>query len=157
MFKPVNVFHEIVEHSADDPSLWMQLTDQVQMRPTMFDCSNGAWSNVLRIVPGGRLACHYHTAPVHGFVVKGAWRYLEHDWVAHEGTYIYEPPGEIHTLAADEKLGMTTFFVTRGSLIYTDAKGVQIGYEDVFTRLAQFREHLSKGKLDAGIADRLIR
>ncbi len=38
-------------------------TDEVQFRPLMFDCSNGAWSNVLKVTPGGSLACHYHTAP----------------------------------------------------------------------------------------------
>ena len=59
---------------------------------------------------------------MHAFTLKGSWRYLEHDWVAGEGTFVYEPPGEIHTLEADPKTGMTTFFVTRGALIYTDAE-----------------------------------
>ncbi len=76
-------------------------------------------------------------------MLEGAWRYLEHDWVAETGSFIYEPPGEVHTLHADEKRGMSTFFVTRGSLVYTDARGKQIGFEDVFTRLARFREHLA--------------
>jgi hypothetical protein len=156
-FSSVNEMSEIVQNvSADDP-LWVPITDQVQFRPLMFDCSNGAWSNVLKVSPGGSLACHYHTAPVHAFVLEGAWRYLEHDWVAETGSFIYEPPGEMHTLYADETRGMSTFFVTRGSLVYSDAAGKQIGFEDVFTRLARFREHLSALGLDQTIADQLIR
>lgn len=52
---------------------------------------------------------------------------------------------------------MTTFFVTRGALIYTDQGGRQIGYEDVFTRLARFRQHLAENGLDPAIADGMIR
>jgi 2,4'-dihydroxyacetophenone dioxygenase len=94
---------------------------------------------------------------VHAFTLKGSWRYLEHDWVAGEGTFVYEPPGEIHTLQADPTTGMTTFFVTRGALIYADQSGRQIGYEDVFTRLARFRRHLAEKGLDPTIADGMIR
>lgn len=156
-FHSVNVMSEIVEHVAEDDPLWVTLAGGVSFRPVMFDCSKGAWSNVMRIAPGGSLACHYHTAPVHAFVLEGSWRYLEHDWVARAGTFIYEPPGELHTLVADETNGMRTFFVTTGSLIYTDSAGRQIGFEDVFTRLALFRDHLARQGLDQTIADQLIR
>jgi len=30
--------------------------------------------------------------------MRGHWRYLEHDWIAKPGTYIFEPAGEAHTL-----------------------------------------------------------
>lgn len=156
-FRSVNEMNDIVQHVSPDDPLWVPISTEVHFRPLMFDCSNGAWSNVLRVSAGGTLACHYHTAPVHAFVLDGAWRYLEHDWIAETGSFIYEPPGEVHTLVADEKRGMRTFFVTRGSLVYTDSDGRQIGYEDVFTRLALFRDHLSAKGLDQTIADHLIR
>ncbi len=107
--------------------------------------------------PGGSLATHYHVGTVHAYVLEGSWRYLEHDWVAPAGTFIFEPPGEIHTLVADPALGMTTFFVNRGSLIYTDQAGHQIGFDDVFTRLALFRRHLAARGLDPAIAKAMIR
>lgn len=156
-YASVNVMSEIVEHVSDDDPLWVPLHGGVSFRPLMFDCSKGAWSNVLKVKPGGSLACHYHTSPVHAFVLDGAWRYLEHDWVAETGSFIYEPPGELHTLVADETRGMKTFFVTTGSLVYTDSAGRQNGFEDVFTRLALFRDHLAAQGLDQTIADQLIR
>jgi 2,4'-dihydroxyacetophenone dioxygenase len=157
MFSAVNLMSELVIPTGADDRYWMQLTEDVRQRPLLFDCTNGAWTNLLSIRPGGRLQCHYHTGPVHAFTLKGSWRYLEHDWVAGEGTFVYEPPGEIHTLEADPKAGMTTFFVTRGALIYTDAQGQQIGFEDVFTRLARFRRHVAENGLDPKVIDGMIR
>lgn len=156
-YRSVNLMSEIVEHVAEDDPLWVPLHGGVSFRPLMFDCSKGAWSNVLKVKPGGSLACHYHTAPVHAFVLEGSWRYLEHDWVAETGTFIYEPPGELHTLVADAARGMKTFFVTTGSLVYTDQAGNQTGFEDVFTRLSMFRDHLAASGLDQTIADQLVR
>jgi len=157
MFSAVNLMSELVIPTGDDDRYWMQFTEDVRQRPLLFDCTNGAWTNLLSIRPGGRLQCHYHTGSVHAFTLKGSWRYVEHDWVAGEGTFVYEPPGEIHTLEADPKTGMTTFFVTRGALIYTDAQGQQIGFEDVFTRLARFRRHVSENGLDPKIIEGMIR
>jgi hypothetical protein len=45
---------------------------------------------------------------VHGFVLKGEWRHLEHDWVASEGGYVYEAPGETHTLVVEQPLIIRT-------------------------------------------------
>ena len=55
----------------------------------------------------GVLSRHIHPSWVTGYVIKGAWRYLEHDWVATEGSFVYEPPGEIHTLVVDNVAGQT--------------------------------------------------
>jgi 2,4'-dihydroxyacetophenone dioxygenase len=33
---------------------------------------------------------------VHGYALRGQWRYQEHDWVAKRGTFIFEPAGEDH-------------------------------------------------------------
>lgn len=157
-FRSVNLIDEVVvDAAADDPRVWVPLAPGVQLRPFLFDVSNGAWSSLLRIEPGKQLACHYHTQVVHGYTVAGSWRYLEHDWVAKAGTYIFEPPGELHTLVADPAQGMTTFFVTRGSLIYTDAAGKQTGYEDVFTRLALCHAHFRSAGFDDGVIDGMIR
>ena len=158
VFRSVNEITEIIEHfDATDPERWVSLRDGVQFRPFLFDVTTGGWSSVLRIEPGRQLACHYHTQPVYGFTLEGSWRYLEHDWIANKGTFIYEPPGEMHTLVAHETLGMSTFFVTRGSLIYTDASGRQSGYEDVFTRLALARAHWAAQGLDAAELNAMMR
>lgn len=157
-FRSVNVVSEVIEHfDRNDTRRWVPLRDGVAFRPFLFDVANGGWSSILRIAPGKQLACHYHTQPVYGYTIEGSWRYLEHDWIANAGTFIYEPPGEMHTLVAHETKGMTTFFVTRGSLIYTDAAGRQSGYEDVFSRLALARAHWDEQGLDPAELDGMMR
>jgi hypothetical protein len=64
--------------------------------------SGGYWMNLLKVRKTGILSRHRHPGPVHALVLKGRWRYLEHDWVAYEGSYAFEPPGETHTLIVDE-------------------------------------------------------
>ena len=46
---------ELVIDTAGDNQHWIQLTEDVRQRPLMFDCTNGAWANLLSIRPGGRL------------------------------------------------------------------------------------------------------
>jgi quercetin dioxygenase-like cupin family protein len=58
--------------------------------------------NLLKMRKSGVLSRHRHPQAVHGLVLKGRWHYLEHDWVAEEGSYVFEPPGETHTLVVPD-------------------------------------------------------
>src|SRR6478609_3153799 len=70
-------------------------------------------------------AVQRHAGGLHAWVFKGRWHYLEHDWVAEEGSYIFEPPGETHTLVVpDGCTEMITLFQVTGSLMYVDPQGV---------------------------------
>ena len=104
-----------------------------------------------------------------GYVLKGRWKYLEHDWIAEAGSFVYEPPGEIHTLIVpDDCPEMITFFNISGAMIYLDADGRQIGYEDVWTKIEMCRAALrrrrarrattsSSSSADEGVPDRIRR
>ncbi len=158
IFSMVNLAREVVDDTNTDSRLWIDLTDDVRQRPLLFDCTNGAWANLLSIRPGGQLKCHYHTGPVHAFTLKGSWRYLEHDWVAGEGTFVYEPPGEVHTLVVDEPVEeMITMFNVNGAMIYVDEKGATVGYEDVFTKIEMCRAHYEKVGLGADFVTQFVR
>src|SRR5690606_33529564 len=98
--------------------------------------------NLLRVRKSGVLSVHRHSGEVHAFVLKGRWYYLEHDWIAEEGSYAYEPPGEIHTLYVPEDVPeMITMFHATGAYVYIDAEGNAVGYEDVFTKIDHCRKH----------------
>ena len=60
----------------------------------MFKSVTGLLDELLKIKQAGVLSRHRHAQPVHGWVIKGKWHYLEHDWMATEGSYVFEPPGE---------------------------------------------------------------
>ena len=79
------------------------------------------------------LSRHRHPQPVHGLVLKGKWHYLEHDWLADEGSYVFEPSGETDTLVVPRDVEeMVTFFRVHGAMIYVDLQGNTLGYEDDF-------------------------
>jgi len=114
--------------------------------------------NLLRVRKAGVLSRHRHPQAVHGFVIKGRWRYLEHDWVAEEGGYVYEPPGETHTLVVDEDVEeMITMFQVNGVMYYVDPWGEAQGYEDVFTKIENCRNHYEEVGLGGDYVDQFIR
>jgi 2,4'-dihydroxyacetophenone dioxygenase len=134
---------EIVVHAIpDDERVWVPQAPDVSFRPLMLNTLNGQWCNLLRVRRAGILSRHHHPAPVHGFVLKGCWRYLEHDWVANEGDYVSEPPGETHTLTVPADVEeMITFFNISGCMYYVGEDGNHTGFEDVFTNNDMCRAH----------------
>lgn len=150
---------EIVVHAMPgDERVWVPQADSVWFRPLMLNTLNGQWCNLLRVRRAGILSRHRHPAPVHGFVLKGRWRYLEHDWVANEGDYVFEPPGETHTLTVpDDVPEMVTFFNISGCMYYVDAEGRNTGFEDVFTKIDMCRAHFDKVGLGADFVEQFIR
>jgi hypothetical protein len=94
---------------------------------------------------------------VHGFVLDGRWRYLERDWVATAGSYLYEPPGDVHTLVVDDGDHMLTLFHNTGALLYCDEDGKVTGTTDVFDRVAAARAHFEAVGLGSDYVKRFIR
>ena len=143
---------------AEDERIWVPQAPNVWFRPLCLNRSQGYWTNLLRVRRSGVLSRHRHPAAVHGFVLRGRWHYLEHDWTAEEGAYVYEPPGETHTLVVpDDVTEMITFFQVNGVMLYVDPWGKTTGYEDVFTKIEMCRAHYQSVGLGAGYVDRFIR
>ncbi len=144
--------------SEDDDRLWVPLAPDRWSRPLCLNISQGYWVHLTKVRGGGFLSRHKHPAPVHGFVLKGSWRYLEHDWTATPGSYLFEPPGEIHTLVVDEDCDeMITLFHNTGALIYCDEQGNSVGTTDVFDRVEACRRHFNDVGLGADYVDRFLR
>lgn len=96
-----------------------------------------------------------HTGPVHAVVLEGHWHYLEHDWVATKGSFVFEPPGEVHTLFVPDDVTEMITFLRHGCPVYVDPVGNATGYEDVFTKLDAARSHYDTVGLGAEAAERL--
>ena len=147
-----------IDAIPDDERAWVPQAPDVWFRPLLFNTVTGGWCNLLRVRRSGVLSRHRHPMAVVGYVIRGRWHYLEHDWVAHEGSFVYEPPGEIHTLVVpDDCAEMITFFNIGGAMIYLDAEGRQTGYEDVWSKIEMCRRHYADVGLGAAYADRFVR
>nr|WP_145549751.1 2,4'-dihydroxyacetophenone dioxygenase family protein [Variovorax boronicumulans] len=142
---------------ADD-QWWVPVTQSVSFKPLLFCPRGGYFVNLLRVRKSGVLSRHRHSGAVHALVLKGRWQYLEHDWIAEEGAYAYEPPGETHTLYVPEGVPeMITWFHATGGYTYVDPQGVAVGYEDVFTKIEHARRHYRSLGLADDYVERLIR
>jgi 2,4'-dihydroxyacetophenone dioxygenase len=157
---PAEARHEIVIPHAipEDDRMWVPQAENVWFRPLCLNVSQGYWMNLLKVRKSGVLSRHRHPAPVHGFVLRGRWHYLEHDWVATEGSYVFEPPGETHTLVVpDDVEEMITYFQVNGVMYYVDPWGKALGYEDVFTKIDMCKRHFAAVGLGSDYVDRFIR
>src|SRR2546422_6748474 len=153
--------HFIANINLDDDRLWIPYADGVGAQPACFNVPAGGFSVVLKARPGDKLGIHYHVGTVRGYTMRGHWRYLEHDWVAKPGTFIYEPAGEAHTLVItkDSPEPALIMFVVEGGLIYLDkpADGGVAAYEDGFTLLALTLKYYRDAGLYVCQLDLLIR
>lgn len=141
-----------------DERIWVPQTADVSFRPLLLNVTQGYYVNLLRVRGSGVLSRHRHPGPVHGWVIKGRWSYLEHDWVAEEGSYVFEPPGETHTLVVPEGVDeMITLFNVTGPLMYCDEEGNVTKAEDVFDKLALAKAHYEKVGLGADYVDQFVR
>jgi 2,4'-dihydroxyacetophenone dioxygenase len=149
---------QALPQGMDEDLLWVPQTDSVSFRPLCLCTSSGYYVNLLRVRGAGLLSRHRHPGPVHAHVLKGRWKYLEHDWEANEGSYIFEPPGEIHTLVVPDGVDeMITLFHVTGALLYCDADGKITGAEDVFTKLALAKKHYNEIGLGEDYAQQFVR
>jgi hypothetical protein len=133
----------------------------VWLQPCSFNLSAGSLSLVLKALPGASLGIHYHVGSVHGYTLSGHWGYVEYDWTAKPGTFIYEPPGEAHTLVIrkDSPEPAIIFFMIEGGLVYLDkpVDGGFAAFEDAFTALEFFRAGYRTAGLDERDLDALVR
>lgn len=153
--------HFIANIDVDDEKLWVPYADGVWIQPCCFNVTSGGFSLLLKGLPGAQLGVHYHVGIVRGYTLAGHWRYLEHDWIAKPGTFIYEPAGEAHTLVVtdDSPEPALILFMVEGGLIYLDSpdNGGFAAYEDGFSALEICRNYYRDAGLDVKQLDALIR
>ena len=148
----------IPDVNTDDEKLWAPVAPGIWSRPIHLNVTGGFYVHLLRVKRSGLLQRHRHSGQVHAYVIRGKWLYLEHDWVAEEGGYVFEPPGETHTLVVpDDCQDMITLFTVHGALMYVDPQGNATGYDDVFTRIEKYRAHFDNVGLGADYVKNFMR
>jgi len=99
----------------------------VNLQLLQADVEGGFFVVRIRFAAGVQLPPHKHTGAVHAFTLSGEWSYLEYadSPPNRPGSYLYEPPGAVHTLkVADHVEGYTdVFFVIEGAMLILDPNG----------------------------------
>jgi 2,4'-dihydroxyacetophenone dioxygenase len=143
---------------TDDDRFFVPLSETVFTRPLWISLAQNRWADVLMAKQPGLVNRHYHPHQVFGYTLSGQWSYLEHDWVATAGTFVYEAPGEAHTLVAHESPEpMRVHFNVTGPLIWLDENGEPNGTFDAYDYLELARDHYDKAGLGAEAVHKLLR
>jgi len=159
VFKPDAAPETYLPDVADaDERYFVPFSETVSSRPLWISPKQNKWADVLMAKSAGLVNRHYHPHEVLAYTISGKWGYLEHDWVATKGDFIYETPGESHTLVAyDHPEPMKVFFVVTGPLVWLDEDGEADGYFDVHDYIALCKTHYEKVGLGADMIDGLLR
>ena len=123
---------------ADIPWIWMGFEGSgVEMKLLKCGRDDDVCTFINRFQPGFMAPRHLHLGEVHAYTLQGCWHYLEYEWEARAGDYVYEPPNTTHTLHIPEENTEPTvvfFTVARGMDLYDengevfmtqDAKGIE--------------------------------
>jgi 2,4'-dihydroxyacetophenone dioxygenase len=141
-----------------DERYWVPISETVSSKPVWISPSKNMWADVLMSKSAGLVNRHYHPHPIWAYTISGKWAYLEHEWTATAGDFVYETPGESHTLVCYEHEDpMKVFFVVSGPLMWLDEEGNTTGHFDVFDYIKNAREHYDRVGIGADYVDTLIR
>jgi len=142
----------------EDERYYVPFTETVSSRPLWISPSQNKWCDILYAKQAGLVNRHYHPHEVFAYTISGKWGYLEHEWTATAGDFVYETPGEGHTLVAYEHADpMKVFFQVTGPLIWLDEKGEPNGFFDVHNYIQMCRDHYEKVGLGVDYVTKLFR
>lgn len=134
---------DVVARSEEIP--WIpQGSRGVWFKPLRISLEQNRWVNLLKVTRGGVVNRHRHLSEVEGWVVQGSWHYLEHDWTARPGDFVFEPRGDVHTLiadVADEENPMITLFSIHGDIEYVDENRDRLYIENAESKLRRYLDH----------------
>jgi hypothetical protein len=118
--------------ASEAESPWVPFGPGAAIRHLAFDVRRNAFSNVLWVKSKGVVGTHKHRGTVVMFCLEGSVRYLEYDWVATPGSFIYETPGLTHTLVSDHPDGVKLFGWLEGPIEFFDEEGNFVETIDVW-------------------------
>ncbi|WP_435165795.1 2,4'-dihydroxyacetophenone dioxygenase family protein [Paenibacillus glycanilyticus] len=130
---------------------WVPFTENhsCYFKPLRFDLNTGTWIYLFKIKCNQVLGRHRHTGgSVIGYNIQGKWRYEGREWVAGPGTFIFEPPGDIHTLVTENE-EVVTLFILGGALQYFDENDQIVGQDDIYTILNKYRAYCELQGIEA--------
>jgi len=111
-----------------------------ELRLLQADTDVGVYVMAGRMPAGLNVGRHHHTGAVHMFTLSGIWGYREHDFVNRAGSYLYEPPGSVHTLfTPEDNTEVTeTLSVVYGVTEYLDEDGSVVATSDARSNLEAY-------------------
>ena len=145
----VTAFETLHRSGADVPAVpFTPYSEDVKIKLLRVDPVSGQLCVILSAPGGTGLGVHKHYGSVTLYTIKGAWRYLEHDWVARAGDFVYETAGSSHTFQVEPGETTEAFIIVEGALEFIDEQGNTIAIEDWQTMYQRYLDYCEEEGLD---------
>ena len=127
----LTAFDTLHRSGADVPAVpFTPYSEDVKIKLLRVDPVSGQLCVILTAPGGTELGIHKHYGSVILYTIRGAWRYLEHDWVARAGDFVYETAGSSHTFVVEPGETTEAFIIVEGALEFLDEQGNTLAIED---------------------------
>jgi quercetin dioxygenase-like cupin family protein len=131
--------------TSDLPEVpFIPYSEHVKIKLLRVDRASGQIAVILKGPPGARIGRHKHYGSVILYTIRGAWRYLEHDWVARAGDFIFETASSSHTFVTEGDEMVEVFAIVEGALEFQDDDGNPIAIEDWQSMLQRYLDYCSE-------------
>jgi 2,4'-dihydroxyacetophenone dioxygenase len=128
-----------------DERLWVPIgrpqVEDVFSKPVWISPTLNMWADVLMAKKPCIVNRHYHPKPIWAYTISGKWAYLEHDWTATAGDFIFETPGESHTLVTEHPDGVKLFGWMEGPIEFYDENAVLVETADVWWMMNHYESY----------------
>lgn len=141
---------ETLHRSGDDvPAVpFTPYSEDVLIKLLRVDPVSGQMCVILTAPGGTQLGIHRHYGSVILYTIRGGWRYLEHDWVARGGDFVYETAGSSHTFVVEDGETTEAFIVVEGALEFLDEEGNTLAIEDWRSMYRRYIEYCEQEGLE---------
>lgn len=129
------MFFETIDTALIDVEAlpWMPFapySDKFMLKLIKADPITGQWIALLKVPPDSELPLHHHAGTVMVWTIAGQWRYLEHDWVAGPGSFVYETAGSRHTPVSVGDQEVVTLNIVQGDWNLLSPEGAVLAIEN---------------------------
>lgn len=147
------MLHEQIEtnYVSGEQMPWMPfapLSDEVFVKYFRIDPLRGEMLGLMRLPAGTAFPSHYHSGVVIAYTLKGAWRYIEQDWIARAGDTVYEPACSTHTPESVGDEDSEFFFVLSGDLVFQDEAGNPLWRENWKTAIDRYSNYCQANDIE---------
>ena len=109
---------------------YVPYSNEVFVKALKIEPVSGTFVTLLKAPGHLILPKHHHCGTVMVYTVKGQWKYLEHDWTATAGSFVYETAGTSHTPVGVGSDEIITLNIQVGDSLYLDGKDNIIAVEN---------------------------
>jgi hypothetical protein len=129
-------------------------SDIVFIKVLKIEPVSGTFVTFLKAPAGIQLPKHHHSGTVMVYTIKGNWKYIEHDWTAVPGSFVYETAASVHTPIVVGDNEVITLNIQVGDSLYMDAKDNIIAVENWKSAMKRHVDfHKARGTVAPDVTD----